>query len=139
MVVQKTKILKMCNDCPDPSQINGEDVFYTGAYLSTLDINTNTSFNLALQKIEAWAAAQVPNTNTIIKSGTYTVTANGSTLVFNIPHTVGSNPTSATVSAGNVDTPTDYYISTTSTNIIVTFYIAPASTTSISLKWIAIK
>ena len=92
--------------------------------------NVSTQY---LNGVGSWAAL-TPAENT----GTATGTANGSTTVFNIAHSLGSTPYSAFVQVSSVVASTVFYSFTyDSTNIVVTFASAPSSGT-ITFQWRAV-
>lgn len=70
------------------------------------------------------------------KGGLATFSGNGSTTVFNIPHGMISTPTSAVITANTLDAHSagGRVSSITSTNIVVTTYIAPIAGSS-NVKW----
>lgn len=120
----------------EPNQVNSNDVYYTGPYLPTLDIETNSNITLALQAIEAWAASFTGGSSDyIIKGGTNNQTADGLTLVFTIPHTLGQVPTSAFVAPKNQNTTSNFSYTTDLTNITITYPVAPSQNTSLSWFW----
>jgi len=125
----------------------GSDVIKLDEFGATTDIttlNASTTAHGLLPKLSNvstqylnglgnWAAL-TPAENT----GTATGTANGSTTVFNIAHSLGSTPFSAFVMPSSVLGSTiNYSFTYDATNIIVTFASAPSSGT-ITFQWRAV-
>lgn len=71
---------------------------------------------------------------TSLNGGTEDQTADGLTLVFNIPHGVGSTPTIFSVSPANPNS-TGFATTADSTNLILTYSIAPSTGTDLSWNW----
>ena len=62
----------------------------------------------------------------------------GSQTVFNIPHTLGAVPVELSVTAGSAAAAAPFYVTATSTNLVVTFLTAPATgTNNVLLNWSA--
>lgn len=70
--------------------------------------------------------------------GTATFTADGLKLVFNIPHGLGVKPAHGSISALSMLGAGDKYLSYDTTNIIITFAVAPTSGT-MTFSWGAFK
>ena len=125
----------------------GGDVIKLDEFAATTDITTLNASTTAhgllpklsnvstqyLNGVGSWAAL-TPAENT----GTATGTANGSTTVFNIAHSIGSTPYSAFVIPSSVIGSTiNYSYTYDATNIVVTFASAPSSGT-ITFQWRAV-
>ena len=71
-------------------------------------------------------------------TGKATFSGTGAQVAFNIPHGLTGTPTSARVTAGSAAASGAFYVTTTSTNIVVTYTAAPASgTNNVVLNWSA--
>ena len=125
----------------------GGDVIKLDEFGATTDITTLNASTTAhgllpklsnvstqyLNGVGSWAAL-TPAENT----GTATGTANGSTTVFNIAHSIGSTPYSAFVIPSSViGSSINYSYTYDATNIVVTFASAPSSGT-ITFQWRAV-
>lgn len=117
------------------SQINSKDVYYTGPYLSTLGINTNTSLNDIVTIINNYLADFNAPTNYQINGGINIQTADGLTLEFNIPHGLGQVPSSWTVNAINIDTGPIFSVTATSSILIVQYSVAPSQGVQLEFVW----
>ena len=72
--------------------------------------------------------------NNTIQRGKSTQSGNGSTKVFNILHDVSATPRTARVSPGSTDALGGYTVTTDTTNVIITYQVAPPSGTN-NLIW----
>lgn len=71
-------------------------------------------------------------------TGEATFDGTGAQTEFNIPHGLSTTPTSVQVTPGSAEAAALFYVSATSTNIVVTFTTAPASgTNNVILNWMA--
>lgn len=132
----------MCNcQCcgQSPVKISSDDITYSGSFLSTLNILPNEDLTSIIVKINSYLASLVTPTNYTITGGVNDQTANGLSLVYNIPHNLGSIPSTYTVEAHNSNTNPDFFITTDSTNIKINFSIAPSQGSQISFVWSATK
>lgn len=118
----------------EPKQIDSNDVYYSGEYLPNLDINTQATLTTILQTLDTLAGI-----NYLIKGGINTQTADGLTTVFNIPHTLGSTPNTYSVEAASQNSASNFSVTTNSTNLIITYPVAPSQDALLSWSWQVIK
>lgn len=128
-----------CTNNQITSQVNTNDVVYTGAYLPTLQIQSNSNLTNILQTLDTFLANFSGGSNYTIRGGTSTQTANGLTLVFNIPHGLGAIPDTYSVDPINTQTASNFSVSVNITNIIITYSVAPSQNTILSWVWQVIK
>lgn len=128
-----------CNCEPNTNKVISDNVTYSGAYLSTLDILPNEDLTSIIVKINNYLDTLITPSNYTIKGGINTQTANGLSLVYNIPHGLGSTPSTYTVEAHNQNTGSDFNITADSTNLQITYSIAPSQGSQISWVWSATK
>lgn len=118
----------------EPRQIDSNDVYYSGEYLPNLNINTQATLTTILQTLDV-----LTGINYLIKGGINTQTADGLTTVFNIPHTLGSTPNTYSVEAASQNSASNFSVTTNSTNLIITYPVAPSQDASLSWSWQVIK
>lgn len=116
---------------PTPGQINTDDVFYTGSYLPNLDINTNTNLTTIIELLNTVFGSS----NYTIKGGDNTQIADGLTTIFQIPHTLGSTPDTYSVEASNQNAAANFSVTSNSTNLILTYPVAPSEDATLSWNW----
>jgi hypothetical protein len=122
------------------------DISNANASAATMTITANAAHTLILGGLithqnysnlgtntKAWDWKSLNSENT----GKATASGNGSTTVFNIPHSMGANPTVAMVQCSSHTTAFTY--TTDTTNIVVTFASAPPSGTgNVIFYWRAV-
>jgi hypothetical protein len=99
----------------------------TGGSGSAVDV-TGASGTIVVK--DHWTGNTTINTN----SGTSTQSGNAVTTVFNIAHGMGTTPTKMIVTPGTVAAAATYFVTATSTNIVITYSAAPPNAAS-NLIW----
>lgn len=129
----------MCN-CgqKNTDKVTSDNIIYSGSFLPTLNIMPNDNLTDILGTIDTYLSTFIGG-DYIIKGGINTQTADGLTLVFNIPHTLGQVPTTYSVEPTNQQTANNFSITTTLTNLVITYPVAPSQGTNLSWAWQVIK
>lgn len=121
-------------------KITTDDVIYSGSFLPTLNVMPNSDLTDILNKIEIFASSvSGGGSNYTIKGGISNQTANGLTLSFNIPHTLGQIPDTYSVQAANTQTANNFSVTISLTNLTITYSVAPSQGASLSWVWQVIK
>lgn len=122
-----------------PSQVKTDNVLYSGDHLPFLNINTNDQLTGILVKIDAALAILSGTTYDLINAGTPTSTGNGTSLSFTFPHGLGATPSGISVVAMSTGSQQTFKTSFDSTNITVSYSLAPSSGEQLTWAFIAVK
>lgn len=130
----------MCN-CGNQCTCSGtsDNITYDGNYLPTLNVMPNEDLTSIIIKINGFLSSFNPSLSSSIKGGTNTQTASPGQSTFIIPHTLGTLPSTISVTPVNSVASSDYSVTFNSTNIVITYNISLSSGSQPSWVWQAIK